>query len=129
MKESERGEGRERKSDGRKCSIDTIEREMKAQLYRWKSIVGKRFAHSREKREIEGGRKRETDENANYVAIGSSAHMCAIARSFNGPHNARPYPIENQAFDSAERCTTIYRELKPRFYLNQRGGAESTWGP
>lgn len=59
MKESERGEGRERKSDGRKCSIDTIGREMKAQLYRWKSIVGKRFAHSREKKEIEGGRKRE----------------------------------------------------------------------
>lgn len=50
---------RERKSGGRKCSIDTIEQEMKAQLYRWKSIVGKRFACSREKEKEEEDRRRE----------------------------------------------------------------------
>lgn len=67
---------------------------------------------------------RATAENANCPAIGS-IYTYTIAHSASRTIVAS-YPIENQAFDSIERYFSVRRELKPRFYLNQR--RPKAWG-
>lgn len=67
---------------------------------------------------------RATAENANCAAIGS-IYTYTVAHSTRRTMVAS-YPIENQAFDSIERGNTVQRELKPRFYLNQR--RPKAWG-